>query len=142
MKKLLPVLALVIGLQTVSALVAVDNTKSESSKTLPNIVGGATFLGALASFMFWLPGTVGAVQQYGVMGAIGTTHIPRLSIDLLTMATGIYLLYEVNKSKSKESDTQQLFDAYQARKRSPSASEELKALKKTRLDELKKKHRQ
>lgn len=44
-----------------------------------------TALGASGSFLFWLPETIAALKFYGLFGAILTTHIPRVTLDVLTV---------------------------------------------------------
>jgi len=47
-------------------------------------------IGSLASFAYWTPSTVNAVNRWGFIDAIKSTHIPRLCIDAICVAAGCY----------------------------------------------------
>jgi hypothetical protein len=52
----------------------------------------AVLVGATMSLGFWLPSTIETIEQYGVGGAVASTHIPRIGIDILTIVAMIKAL--------------------------------------------------
>lgn len=58
-----------------------NNTKQENKATIEFLNRLARF-GSTASFGYWIQPTLSTIRQYGIPGAIATTHLPRLAIDL------------------------------------------------------------
>lgn len=56
-------------------------------------------VGAAASFMFWLPETMHVIRGYGFSTAIVSTHIPRLCIDVATIALVVYNMRKKEKQR-------------------------------------------
>lgn len=75
-----------------------DKSSLFESKSVQNSLYGTVLVGAMLSFVFWLPETSRVIEVYGFGGAILSTHIPRISIDLLTIAACINGLYQTNKN--------------------------------------------
>jgi hypothetical protein len=52
---------------------------------------GLTLLGAFLSLLYWTPETMQVIEFAGVGGAIRSTHLIRIFIDLLTIFTLLYI---------------------------------------------------
>lgn len=60
----------------------------------------AAAVGSVVSIRFWLPETLRAIQKWGVLGAIRTTHIPRIALDVAVV--GLCVQGFRNASKLQE----------------------------------------
>jgi|GEM_PF-5223559 len=80
MKQLIFALLLIAGSSVFNATSAA-NTNVTTKKAACITVG----LAATASSYFWYPSTIKTISQYGVAGAIVSTHILRHIIDLGTI---------------------------------------------------------
>jgi len=74
-------------------------TKTTDSKFWQKTLYGTVIIGAAASFIFWLPGTMQTVERHGISGAIASTHIPRLAIDVLAIAACVNAWYQADKKE-------------------------------------------
>lgn len=60
-----------------------------------------TVLGACLSILYWMPQTIQVIETYGIGGAIATTHLIRIFIDLITLVT-IWMLAQKIDNTNKE----------------------------------------
>jgi len=50
----------------------------------------AAGVGSAGSAMFWTPGTLKAILRFGIVSAIGSTHIPRVALDVTAATLSFY----------------------------------------------------
>ncbi len=66
--------------------------------------------GAALSFCFWVGPTIGVIKESGVLVAIGSTHIPRLVVDVATITACQVARHDHNKSdKDKKLEAARFF---------------------------------
>jgi hypothetical protein len=54
------------------------------------VLNGVGAVGSLASFAFWMRPTLAFIQHNGFLGAVASTHIPRLAVDATCVAASAY----------------------------------------------------
>lgn len=70
----------------------VSTTYKEKSINMKKLVHAIILLGSTTSFLFWFPSTLSIIQDYGVIGACKSTHMLRLTLDLLIV---VFFLHEL-----------------------------------------------
>ncbi len=78
------------------------NVSHSYSDGFKNALYGAVAAGAAYSFSFWLPSTMAIINRYGAGTAMHTTHIPRLCLDVATIAACVIAIYDLNTKNNLE----------------------------------------
>lgn len=69
-----------------------ENSHAHKPKPEGKVLYTTVLVGAVISLVLWLPEAEKAINKFGVLGAVATTHIPRVGLDILTIAAMIKAL--------------------------------------------------